>query len=743
MLEWIKNIDTALFFFLNSDCRNWLFDIIMPVITHHAGVVVLPFLLLFLIEERKRAFKVFAVSFFSILLADGTAHALKEIIVRARPCNVLANVHLLVGCSKTFSLPSGHATNAFAFAVPFLLMSRSRLRYLFVFVAALVGISRVFMGVHYPFDVIAGVVVGSLCGVFLVFFYRWAERRFRDRPHTTVLSVFLLVLSIFRIYFIFYGPLHLSPDEAHYWEWSRRLDLSYYSKGPMIAYLIAGGTALFGDNVLGVRVLAVVFSLLSSLILYRLGKEMFDERVGTASAILFQLIPLYSTFGIIFTIDSPFIFFWIVSLHLFYKAVNSYNLQLSFLQAERACLSGGQVGNHSEQQEGFGTSRNARINSGQVGLSGCKGDPLLSPLGKRRSEGVYWILLGVAMGFGLLTKYTMAFFCICALLYLIFSANRKILKTSGPYVSFVVSLVVFSPVIIWNISHDWVTLKHTAGQAHIADGLRVSLRSFFEFAGSQLGVLTPVICVLIVVALRKVGRFRVQNDNDERAEALKEKGRFLLWFSVPVVGFFLLKSLQGKVQANWAMMGYVTGIIAFSAVFIGRWESYKRRVKIMIAIGIILSSLGAAVVHYPSKFHIPLKLDPSARLRGWKELGRAADTLYHGIRVNGGAFVFSDSYQVSSELAFYMEGHPVTYCINLGRRMNQYDLWPGFDRLMHSDAIFVTIGDAGLPPVIRDAFGDHSKYLHRVYEKGKLLREYSLFVCRNFRGIKEEMIRSY
>ncbi len=681
MLEFAKHFDTVLFFILNGDCQNRLFDIIMPVITRRANIIVVPFVVLLFVKEKRRTLSILAVSIFSVLLADATSNALKEIIGRVRPCNVLENVHLLVGCSKSFSLPSGHATNAFAFAVPFLVMSRERLRYVFLFVAVLVSFSRVVVGVHYPFDVFAGAVVGTFSAAAVVACYRWAESHFRDKPYTTVLYAFLFVLSIFRIYFILYGPLDLSPDEAHYWEWSRRLDLSYYSKGPMIAYLIAGGTALFGSNVFGVRVLAIVCSLLSSLILYRTGKEMFDERVGTASAILFQLIPLYAVYGVIFTIDSPFMLFWIASLYLFWRAVN------------------GRTAGESERQTADCWS--------------C------------------WILLGIAVGFGLLTKYTMAFFYICALFFLIFSSKRRILKTAGPYVSLLISLIIFSPVIIWNASHDWVTLRHTAGQAHVADGLNISFKSFLEFAGSQLGVLTPVVCVLIVIALWKMKKTE------------NEASGFLLWFSVPVAAFFLLKSLQGKVQANWAMMGYVTGIIALSAVFLTGWERHNRYLKLVVVIGVILSSVMTAVAHYPAKFHLPLKLDPSARLRGWKELGKATDTLLLTSKTGNGSFVFSDSYQVSSELAFYMEGHPVTYCINLGRRMNQYDLWPKFSDRMHSDAIFVTIGDAGLPPEVRDAFENNTKYLHKVFEKGKFLREYSLFVCRDFRGMKEMPTGSY
>ena len=64
--------------------------------------------------------------------------------------------------------------------------------------------------------------------------------------------------------------------------------------------------------------MAVIFSALSSIFLYILGKNLYDEKVGLSSAILIQIIPLFSTFGVLFTIDSPFIFFWIFSLYLFF-----------------------------------------------------------------------------------------------------------------------------------------------------------------------------------------------------------------------------------------------------------------------------------------------------------------------------------------------------------------------------------------------------------------------------------------
>ena len=410
-----------------------------------------------------------------------------------------------------------------------------------------------YVGVHYPADVLVGALYGFFLAVGVMAFYKKASERSKDRPYTTILFVFLLAISLFRFYYILSGPLNLSPDEAHYWEWSRRLDLSYYSKGPMMAYLIYIGTAVFGDTVFGIRFMAVIFSLLSSVFLFILGKSLVDERTGLFSAIVLQIIPLFSAYGILFTIDSPFTFFWILSLYLFLKALGENGL--------------------ADQSPG---------ETHQTGKM------------------VYWVLLGISIGLGLLTKYTMAFFYFSAFLFFLFARDqRKLFFTTGPYIAFISSLLIFSPVIIWNMQHDWVTFRHTAGQAHLAEGFQISLNSLIEFIGSQLGVITPLLLILMLSALWRLRK--------------KREGDFLFWFAVPVLVFFVLKSIQGKVQANWAMPGYITGIIAFSAVYLKDFSSYGRGKKIFISLAILLSVATTAVAHYPMMLQAPSRSEPCCK----------------------------------------------------------------------------------------------------------------------------------
>ncbi|KJR41006.1 dolichyl-phosphate-mannose-protein mannosyltransferase [Candidatus Magnetoovum chiemensis] len=495
-----------------------------------------------------------------------------------------------------------------------------------------------------------------------------------DRRYALVLSLALAILSLFRFYYIVNGPIDLSPDEAHYWEWSRRLDISYYSKGPLIAYLIYVGAVLFGDTVFAVRYMAVVMSALTSIIVYRLVIEMYRDRaVALVSALLLQVVPMFSTYAVVFTIDAPFTFLWTLCLYLSWRAVN-YDRNGYFL---------------------------------------------------------VWAMLGLAMGFGLLAKYTMAFFHLCALLFLAFTKKRALLRTIKPYIAVVVSAVVFSPVVYWNYKHGWVTVKHTAGQAHVHDGVNVSLSSFFEFLGSQVGIVTPALFIMIFYAIYKLKRYEKGIQSD-----------FLFYFSMPVMAFFLAKSVQGKVQANWAMTAYITGLIAFAKVF------FTARFKFLTGSAVGLAFILTAVSHYPMMLGLNPELDPSSKLRGWSELGQFVDEIYDDMKTKGNVLIFSDKYQVSSELAFYMKDHPEVYCIrSLGRRMNQYDLWSGIKEAVENmrkidptkpiNGIFVRIGADELPDKAKGFFRSCQKTPFNVFEGENLLRDYSIFVCEDYIAIND------
>ncbi len=656
--------DIVLFRLINLHEPIPLLDSLMVFMTNKAYLFFFLFAVIAVIKEGKRALLPISLSIIAWILSDGVGNILKNALEKPRPFLVIEDVRMLVGYRSSFSFPSNHAVTYTAGATVLSYFFRY-LRIPSFIVVFIVCISRVYVGVHYPSDVIGGAVLGILIAITAIYGFKRIEGIYRiDRPVAIFFTV-LIFLLIGRLYYISYGPLELSGDEAHYWEWSRRPDLSYYSKGPLIAYLIGITSSIGGNTELGVRFLAPFFLFFSSIIIYRLARSLYgDSRVAVLSGILLQLVPLFSAYGVIMTIDSPFLFFWSLSLYFFNRAINS---------------------------EGIG----------------------------------WWMALGLSTGLGMLAKYSMAFFFISGLIYLIIDKDKRgLLKKSFPYLSVIIAAIVFSPVVVWNIENNFVTMRHTAGHIGIYEGLGLRPRYFFEFIGSQIGVITPLFFVSMMVAI--IGGF-LKGDVSKRE-------RFLFSFSFPILIFFLLKSLQAKVQANWALMAYHTLFIFTSSWFVGKWCELKRATKILFVSSLIFLLFISPLIHFPHLLGLPPRLDPSARLRGWEEMGKRVSEISEEMREQGHFFIVSDKYQVSSLLAFYTKGNPVTYCVNLGRRMNQYDLWPGFEDLVHYNAIFVTIGNQ------RD-----NEFLQRFSEchreiLGVRERQYSIFKCFDFKGMQKKAV---
>ncbi|MBI5888720.1 MAG: glycosyltransferase family 39 protein [Deltaproteobacteria bacterium] len=489
------------------------------------------------------------------------------------------------------------------------------------------------------------------------------------------LVIIILALSLLRLLYIGLTPLDLSPDEAHYWEWSRHLDWSYYSKGPAVAYVIAMTTAVFGQTAFGVRAGAVFFSALASYLIYLFGKDIFDdEKTGFYAALLSMAIPFFSIGGILITTDVLFIFFWTAAFF---------------------CI-----------KRGLDTEKQ-----------------------------LWWCLAGAATGFGFLSKYTMVFIYPALFFFLLASrGDKRWLKRKEPYIAFAISLVFMIPVIYWNLTHGEVTIRHTMGQAHLGEG-GFSLTSPLEFLGSQFLLITPLLFIGLVYAAWKAG---VDGFKGKNSGLL-----FVFFSSVPLFLFFLAKSVHGKVQANWAVAAYVpllpAVVFLFLRLFKESGRSARRRLRAVAGLAIGLGVGASFVAYFPWTVEMltgrdAMKGAPFNRVTDWRELGEKVSDVRDAM---GRAFVMSDTYQITSELAFYTRGNPSAYNVDTGqRRMNQYDLWPGFDGLTGQNAVYVKGGDASIEPMVAEAFDSCGRELFTIYRGGRADKDFSIFSCYNFKGMK-------
>jgi len=166
VIEWLYNLDVNFFRLGNEALANPVLDAVMPFITnvqHWYFVYVISIAGLLIYGGRRGRWAVlFAI--ITIVISDQlSSFVLKPVIGRLRPCHALDQVRLLVNCGGGFSFPSSHAVNNFAIALFFGSVYRNALLYLLI-VASVVAYSRVYVGVHFFSDVIAGAFIGAGIG---------------------------------------------------------------------------------------------------------------------------------------------------------------------------------------------------------------------------------------------------------------------------------------------------------------------------------------------------------------------------------------------------------------------------------------------------------------------------------------------------------------------------------------------------------------------------------------------------
>jgi 4-amino-4-deoxy-L-arabinose transferase-like glycosyltransferase len=495
-------------------------------------------------------------------------------------------------------------------------------------------------------------------------------------------------------------PLDLAPDEAHYWDWSRHLDWSYYSKGPLVAYLIRAGCALAGplslrltgDEMLAVRLPAVLCGALLLVSVFVLTVQIFrDERLAAAAVALALPLPLIAAGSSLMTIDAPYTCCWGWALVLGHRAIF-------------------------------------------------------------RGSAWAWPAAGLVVGLGTLAKYTMVLWPASLGLFLLADpARRRLLLRPGFWVMAAVAAACCVPILVWNVRHDWVSLRHVGGQAGLHDRGGLRWLGPLSFVAAQAGVLLGF---WFVAWLSAMTAHRPWRDGDAGR-------RYLWWLSAPVFAVFLLFSLKTAGEPNWPVTAYLSGLV-LAAGWLARqlrsarpWE--RRLTAGCLAAACVLGLTVNVLMHYsalarpwlialsgPATAERPLplrRLDPTCRLRGFRWLAAQVDRVRDGLRAEGIEPVLAGSgWTLPGELAFYCAGHPAVFSFGLalGDRHSQYDLWrpnPVWDPQWFTGCTVVFVGEPH--PMVNEAFArvDRSEVL-TYREGGQPIARWTVTVCRGFHGFR-------
>jgi hypothetical protein len=517
-----------------------------------------------------------------------------------------------------------------------------------------------------------------------------------------LLLVFLLALTAVRLFLATH--YELAPDEAYYYLWSQHPDICYYSKGPGVAMAILASTSIFGRTELGVRFLSPLLGLGTSLILYFLARHLYREKVAFWTVIGLNVLPIFNVGAIVMTIDPLSIFFWAAAIYTFWLAL------------------------------------------------------------ERSPAGLWlWLVTGLLIGLGFISKYTNAFQLLSVFLFLLMvPKHRRELVRPGFYLLLLGFLPFLLPPIIWNQQHEWITLAHLSLRGGLQKPFAVNLASFARFLGGQLGVYSPLIFIAFLMALFGSIRKAFQNT----------KVCFLLAFSWPVLITYLILALKQPGEPNWTAQAFVSlGILTTSWWLNSAREN--RAVTVLCVAGLVTAAFMTVIaldldLLRVAGLRIPYRIDPSSRLRGWQTLAEQIEKFRSEFERKLGepVFLIGNKYQTASMLSFYLKdpriedpGHPPVYIPESQDIQNEFSFWPRYDEFIeptdktnpssyfteqngvnpfiNRTALYITDhGDGSPPQALQNSFTRWELVAVFQLERRELpLREIRVFACYQYQTL--------
>jgi dolichol-phosphate mannosyltransferase len=399
-----------------------------------------------------------------------------------------------------------------------------------------------------------------------------------------------LVAISFLLRLCYLGQVELLPEDSYYWNYSQHLALGYLDHPPMVAWLIWLGTHVFGGSEFGVRIAALCCAAVTVFFSYRLTRNLFGEQAALVALVLLQVMPFFFLAGLLMTPDAPLTAAWSATLY--------------FL--ERALL-GGQ----------------ARA----------------------------WLFAGIAIGLGLISKYTIGMLVPVALLFVLLDPpSRQWLFRWQPYVALVIAGLIFSPVILWNAQNEWASFAFQTSR-RLAERPRFSLHRLLI---SALVLLTPTGFMTLF------------------ASPLSRRPQSRTWLFLQLAVFvplsvFVVFSIRHDVKIDWTgalWLGAVPalaaaivdfgkpGVKGFRAWLHSAWGPTAAIMILLLGTGLHYLALGLPGVGYSTH----LELVPV----GWRDLGRQVQLKADELRQQTGlepVIVGMDRYELASQLTFYAPDH--------------------------------------------------------------------------------------
>ncbi|HEU0150458.1 MAG TPA: glycosyltransferase family 39 protein [Bradyrhizobium sp.] len=480
-----------------------------------------------------------------------------------------------------------------------------------------------------------------------------------------VRNIWLPIIVLVALRLVAAALTPITFDEAYYWMWSKHLAGGYYDHPPLVAVVIRLGTLIAGDTELGVRLMSILLALPMSYAVFRAAEILFGSvRVAATAALLLNITLMAAVGTMIVTPDAPLL------------VASSFVL---------FCL--------------------AKV--------------------LETGRGAWWLAVGAAVGAALTAKYTAMFFGAAILIWLVVVPKlRHWLVSPWPYLGGLVSLAIFSPVILWNADHQWVSFVKQLGRARIEDFRPAYIA---ELIPTQVAFATPLVFILGVMGLYALVRGR----------AGSAASRVLIDVMVlTIVAYFAWHALHARVEANWFAPIYPAFVVAAAvAAHLVAWQAREQRtiavcLRWAAPVGILM--FVALIVQANTGWLSGYRRDATVRSVGvgWREL---ADGIEAARARVGASCVIAMDYGTTAWLSFYL---PPGTCV---QQAIQRIRWVNFPQpapeQLAGRLLFIDEAQLGLRPYVTSTFGHIEQVAQLTRTRGPLVIEtYALYAVSAPRG---------
>ena len=476
-------------------------------------------------------------------------------------------------------------------------------------------------------------------------------------------STLLLVVVVSLVRIIASANMGLGTDEAHYALYGLHLDSSYYDHPPMIGWLQAI-ILQFSDSDIALRIMPTLLFAATALVLHRVTVTLFPLEtpwLGFISVVLLQSGLIFQLIGMSMLPDGPLLLFGLLALLALHGVATSNSLR-------------------------------------------------------------YWLLLGLWLGFAGLSKYTAITLAITAILALLPGRFFRALSTPGPWLAILLALLLISPVLYWNYSHDWISFVYQLN--HGTGNPDWKAKNFVLAQLAQMLAYGPGIYLFGIVAI-------LSNLRDWRDQSVM----LCLALALPVLLMFGWGSGYQMTLPHWVSLGW-----AALLPLIARWlyQQWQQRLVRAVAVGSAVYALLLILIVF-SEFFMPWMPFPDNRnplrdLYGWQQAAQHAAELQDEMASTPGGkpLLFADRWVYASRLAWYARPAAVQV---LDTRYDQFDIWFGSPQ-DGSRGILVTWPEQKAPPetggpeqfsecILRDTLP--------IIQRGHLLSTFFFYECHDFR----------